>query len=167
MRITLTAGQAVSIHGWWKPKSGLTWGDVISNEALGFTSLLAFNLTENDLYVLQPDLQAWVRTGKATLQDCPRMRRWDAHPIKDFKADLSDIIRAEWSSETMARTGLTFEELRGVGLTVEAMPLMNYTLMMWANIGFKRHHADEMPHNLLFTLFGMSKQDVLSSLRTQ
>lgn len=167
MRIALSPGQAVSIHGWWRARQGLTWGDVLANEALGFASLLSFNLTEHDLYVLQPDLQAWVRTSKATLQDCPRMRPWDAHPIKDFKADLSDIIRAEWSSETLGRTGVTFDELQMLGLTAEAMPLMNYTLMMWANIGFKRHHAERMAHNLLFNLFGMSKQDVLASLRTQ
>jgi hypothetical protein len=167
MRITLTPGQAVTIHGWWRPRQWLSWGDVISYEDLGFSSLLSFNLTEHDLYVLQPDLQAWVRTGKATLQDCPRMRHWDAHPIRDFKADLSDIIRAGWSSETMVRTGVTFDELQRLGLTVEAMPLLNYTLMMWSNIGFKRYHAEGVPHNLLFNLFGMSKQDVLASLKTQ
>jgi hypothetical protein len=167
MRINLTAGQAVSIHGWLRARQVLTWGDVLVNETLTFSSLLSYNLSEQDLYVLQPDLQAWVRAGKASLQDCPRMRPWDAHPIKDFKADLSDIIRAEWPIETMTRVGVTYEDLQGLGLTPEAMPLMNYTLMMWATLGFKRYHAERVPHNTLFNLFGMSKQDVLASLRTQ
>ena len=117
--------------------------------------------------MLQPDLQAWVRAGRAVLNDCPRMKAWDAHPIRDFKADLADMIGMHWPPEILTQMGVTYDELLELGLTPETMNLFNYTLMMWANIGFKRHHADEMPHNLLFTLFGMSKQDVLSSLRTQ
>lgn len=166
MRITLTPGQAVTIHGWWRARQVLTWGDVLTDDKLVFSSLLKFNLAEQDLYVLQPDLQAWVRAGKATLQDCPHMKPWDAHPIRDFKADLSDIIRVGWSTEIMSRVGVTYDDLLGLGLTPEAMPLLNYTLMMWANIGFKRHHAEKVPANLLFNLFGMSKQDVLASLRS-
>lgn len=166
MRILLTPGQAVTIHGWWRARQGLTWGDVLSDERLTFVNLLSFNLTEQELYVLQPDLQAWVRMGRATLRDCPRMRPWDAHPIRDFKADLSDIIRTEWSAETMGRVGVTYDDLVGLGLTPEAMPLMKFTLMMWSTLGFKRHHADRIPANQLFALFGLSKQEILSCLRT-
>ena len=165
MRITLTPGQAVTIHGWWRARQLLTWGDVLIADKLTFPVLLSFNISEQDLYVLQPDLQAWILHGKATLQDCPRMRPWDAHPVKDFKADLSDIIRTGWATETMARVGMSYDDLTCLGLTPDAMPLLNYTLMMWSNIGFKRHHAERVPHNLLFNLFGMSKQDVLASLR--
>lgn len=145
----------------------LTWSDVLAQESLSFPRLLSFNLTEQDLYVLQPDLQAWVRAGKASLPDCPRMRPWDAHPVRDFKADLSDIVRARWGSDVMGRVGVTYDDLLDLGMTPEAMPLMNYTLMMWTEIGFKRHHADRIPANQLFNLFGMAKQDVLVSLRTQ
>jgi hypothetical protein len=165
MRIALTPGQAVTIHGWWRARQVLTWGDVLSNESLSFNNLLSFNLSDQDLYVLQPDLQAWVRAGRTTLQDCPRMKPWDAHPVRDFKADLSDIIRTGWSAETMNRVGMTYDDLHELGLTPEAMPLMNYTLMMWTHVGFKRHHAERIPANHLFNLFGMSKQEVLASLR--
>ncbi len=166
MRIPLTPGQAVTIHGWWRARQGLTWGDVLSNEQLSFVSLLGHRLTEQDLYILQPDLHAWIRAGKAVLRDCPRMRPWDAHPIKDFKADLSDIIRTEWSAETMARMGITYDELLALGVTPEAMPLFKFTLMMWTHIGFKRHHAEKIPANQLFSLFGLSKQEILACLRT-
>jgi hypothetical protein len=165
MRIVLTPGQAVSIHGWWRARSGLTWGDVLSNEALTFASLLSFNLKEPDLYVLQPDLQAWIRAGKATLADCPRMRPWDAHPVRDFKADLADIIGMHWPTETMVKMGVTYDDLTGLGLTAETMILLNYTLMMWATMGFRRHHAEPVPPNTLYRLFGLAKQDVLASLR--
>jgi hypothetical protein len=165
MRISLTPGQAVSIHGWVRARQALTWGDVLTNPALDFGKLLSFNLAEQDLYVLQPDLQAWVRPGKAGLADCPKMRAWDAHPIKDFKADLADLVGTHWPHETLARMGVTYDDLLGLGLTPETMNLFGYTLMMWASTGFRRTHADAIPPHTLFRLFGMAKQDVLASLR--
>lgn len=165
MRIPLTPGQAVSIHGWLRARQALTWGDVLTQESLGFAKLLSFNLSEQDLYVLQPDLQAWIRNGKATLGDCPRMRAWDAHPIRDFKADLADLVGMHWPQEVLGRMGVTFDDLLGLGLTAETMNLFGFTLMMWVCLGFRRSHAESAPPNTLYRLFGMTKQDVLASLR--
>lgn len=138
---------------------------MLTQEGLGYSKLLSFNLNEQDLYVLQPDLQAWVRPGKATLSDCPKMRAWDAHPIRDFKADLADLVGMHWPHETLSRMGVTYEDLQGLGLTPETMNLFGYTLMMWASIGLRRSHAEAIPPNTLYRMFGMTKQDVLSSLR--
>ena len=165
MRIPLTPGQAVTIHGWLRARQALTWGDVLTHEELGFAKLLSFNLAEQDLYVLQPDLQAWIRPGRAGLADCPRMRAWDAHPVKDFKADLADLVGMHWPHETLTRMGVTYDDLLGLGLTAETMNLFGYTLMMWASVGFRRSHAEGIPPNTLFRMFGMPKQDVLASLR--
>lgn len=165
MRISLTPGQAVSIHGWMRARVTLTWGDVLSLPGLTFQGLLAYNLAEQDLYVLQPDLQAWVRAGKATLADCPKMRPWDAHPIRDFKADLADLVGMHWPHELLARMGVDYDELLGLGLTAETMNLFGFTLMMWSSLGFRRAHAEPIPANTLFRMFGMAKQDILASLR--
>lgn len=165
MRIRLTPGQAVTIYGWMRARQSLTWSDVLGVKDLTFTKLLGFNLTEQDLYVLQPDLQAWVRAGRATLADCPRMRPWDAHPIRDFKADLADIVSMHWPQDVLHRVGVDYDDLLGLGLTAETMNLFGYTLMMWASIGFRRSHADAVPANTLYRLFGMAKQDILASLR--
>lgn len=165
MRINLTPGQAVTIHGLWRARESLSWGDVLLNEALTFSTLLSFNITEQNLYVLQPDLQAWIKSKKAILQDCPRMRSWDAHPVKDFKADLADLIAMRWTSDTITRVGVAYEELLELGLTPETMGLFSFTLMMWHEIGFRRTHAENIPPNTLYRMFGMSKQDVLACLR--
>lgn len=165
MKIVLTPGQAVSVHGWVRARQTLTWGDVISSEGLTFSKLLSFNLGEKDLYLLQPDLQAWLRAGKAELADCPKMRSWDAHPIRDWKADLADIVGMHWPTEVLTRMGVTYGDLQELGLTPETMTLFNFTLMMWSCVGFQRQHAETIPPNTLFRLFGMSKQDVLGSLR--
>jgi hypothetical protein len=165
MRIPLTPGQAVTIHGLWRARESLTWGDVLTNDTLTFPTLLSFNITEQNLYILQPDLQAWVKTNKATLQDCPRMRAWDAHPIKDFKADLADLIGTRWTHDTMLKVGVAYDELQGLGLTPETMNLFGFTLMMWHEIGFRRAHAELIAPNTLFRMFSMSKHDVLACLR--
>jgi hypothetical protein len=165
MRIALSPGQAVSIHGWLRARQTLTWGDVLTQEGLTFSKLLSFNLGEQDLYVLQPDLQAWTRQGKATLADCPRMRAWDAHPIRDFKADLADLVGMHWPHEALTRMGVTYEDLLQLGLTAESMNLFGFTLMMWASLGFRRPHAEATPPNTLYRLFGMAKHEVLASLR--
>jgi hypothetical protein len=165
MRVSLTPGQAVTIHGWMRARQTLTWSDVLSLPTINYEKLLSYNLSEQILYVLQPDLQAWIRQGKAALSDCPRMRTWDAHPIRDFKADLADMVSMHWPYETLTRMGVTYDDLLQLGLTSETMGLFGYTLMMWACIGFKRVHAEPMPRNTLFRLFGMAKEDIMSSLR--
>lgn len=166
MRIALTPGQAVTIHGWLNARQALMWADVLgAKKDLTFQKLLGYNISEQDLYILQPDLQAWIRTERATLEDCPKMRAWDAHPIRDFKADLADIVRMRWPHDVLIRMGVDYDELLGLGLTPETMNLFAFTLMMWASLGFRRTHADNMSGNTLFRLFGMAKQDVLASLR--
>lgn len=165
MRILISPGQAVTIHGWLRARQGLTWGDVLLVKSLTYETLLSYNIPEQDLYILQPDLQAWIRAGRASLADCPKMRAWDAHPIRDFKADLADLVTMRWSHDLLARMGVDYDELLGLGLTPETMNLFGYTLMMWSSLGFRRAHAEGMPANTLLRLFGMAKQDVLISLR--
>jgi len=165
MKIALTPGQAVTVHGWWRARQSLCWSDVLSNPALTFDALLSYNITEQDLYVLQPDLRAWIQTGRAYLQDCPRMRMWDAHPIKDFKADLADIVAAHWPVDVLSRMGVTYQDLVELGLTPETMNLFNFTLMMWSTLGFRRQHAEAIAPSTLFRLFSMSKQDILPGLK--
>ena len=90
---------------------------------------------------------------------------WDAHPIKDFKADLADIVAIRWPVDVLSRTGVNYQELVDLGLTPETMNLFNYTLMMWSTLGFRRQHAELISPNTVFRLFSMSKQDVLSALK--
>jgi hypothetical protein len=141
------------------------WPDVLADEALTFGRLFDVNLREQDLFLLQPDLQAWIRAERAGLADCPRMRLWEAHPIRDFKADLADLISMGWPPDCLTRMGVTYADLQALGVTAETMGLFNYTLLMWAMLGFQRAHAEQIPANTLFRLFKMSKQDVLASLR--
>ena len=94
MRIPLTPGQAVSVHGWLAARQWLTWGDVLASDTLTFKSLLSFRLSEAQLHNLQPDIHAWIRNHKVQLEDAPSLLLWTPQPVKEMKADLADIDRA-------------------------------------------------------------------------
>ena len=166
MKIKLTPGQGVSIHGWMAARVTLSWGDVLARDDLDFSVLLKFNIPMKELHALQPDLDAWVRAKKTTLSDCPGMGLWGAHPVKDFKADLADVVSMKWSSETMGTVGLTYEELVGLGMTHDSMILFNQlTLMGWTTIGLRRQHCENIPTSNLYRMFGMSKFNILTCLK--
>ena len=115
---------------------------------------------------VQPDIAAWVKAGLVCLADCPRLRPWDAHPVRDLKADLADLIQTRWTNETLGQLGVTYDDLVGVGLIPENMLLFSgITLAGWATLGFRREHADRVPPATLYRLFRMAKPDVLACLK--
>ena len=166
MRIPLTPGQAVSVHGWLAARQWLTWGDVLASDTLTFKSLLSFRLSEAQLHNLQPDIHAWIRNHKVQLEDAPSLLLWSTQPVKEMKADLADVVSARWTAEQMTRIGLTYHDLVALGLTAENMILFNHiTLMGWAQLGLRREHADKIQPPILYRLFGMSKNDVVACLK--
>ena len=166
MKIPLTPGQAVTAHGWVRARCCLTWGDVLANEGLTFRFLLnTCRLPESQLFTLQPDLEAWVKADRATLEDAPHMAAWGAHPIRDFHADLAELIRMGWPPETFKRLGVTVDDMAGVGLSPDTMMLFGFTLHGWATLGLSRAFAERIPVHTLFRLFKMPRMDVLASLR--
>lgn len=166
MKITLTAGQGVLAHGWWRARTTLTWGDILASPTLTFSYLLdKVELTEYALHSLQPDLQAWIKNKRAFFYDCPRMSMWDVHPIRDFQCDLGDLIHAHWEAHQYKRMGITFDDLLEMGLTPETMMLFGFTLNNWIHIGFTRSHCERIPEPIACKLFGGSKMQILPFLK--
>lgn len=152
-------------HGWVRAREYLTWGDVLNNEKLTYSYLREhLMLSEFSLHSLQPDLQAWIRHGRASLADCPNMKLWDAHPINDFCCDLADLVRMRWQAEQYKQMGVTFDALLGLGLTAETMILFGFTLLNWIHLGFTRSHCERIPENVLFRLFTMNKMQIMGCL---
>lgn len=165
MRIKLTPGQIVYIHGWMTPKETLHWDDVVSSPALTLRFLLSANLPLSQLHKMQPDASAWVRHRRVELEDCPRMELWAAHPVTDFRADLGDIVNQHWSAEQMANMGLHYHDLVELGLTHSSMGLFTHiTLLGWAHLGLRRQDVEGVPEAALVRLFGMPKLSVMRSL---
>ena len=166
MRISLTPGQAVTVHGWIRARMNLTWGDILENNKLTFEFLTkTCNITPTQLFSLQPSLEAWIGAERIKLEDCPNLTQWSAHPIKDFKADLGDIIKNKWNAETLKKMGITYQDLVMAGLTGATMPLMGLSLCGWTSIGFTREDAMRISPADLTLIFSMPWYTVLSGLQ--
>lgn len=166
MRVRLTAGQACFLHGWLWPKRYLTWEHILSGDHLTLQRLLAGNIPLGILHQLQPDVGAWIRAKRVVLADCPLMHPWAPHPVRDFHADLGDIIETQWGADTMQSVGLTYRDLTEIGLSFSNMGLFtNIRLLGWAQLGLTRADVAYVPEATLVRLFGLTKMDVLRSLR--
>jgi hypothetical protein len=166
MRLRLTAGQAVFLHGLMAPKRTLSWDDVLANDSLTMCRMLDANLSLVSLHQLQPDPGAWVRAKRVTLLDCPLMVAWAAHPTRDFGAEIGEIADIKWSVDTMLAMGLSYSDLEGVGLCFSNMRLFNHVRFLgWAQLGLSRAHVVDVPEAVLIKLFGLSKFDVIRSLK--
>jgi hypothetical protein len=165
MRLKLTPGQAVYLHGWLSARRVLRWADILANPSLTFERMRSANLTAHSLHQLQPDVSAWTRYRRAQLEDCPAMEPWSAHPIKDFHADLADLIALRWTPELLVRMGVTYSDLVDIGLNPANMALFDFTLLAWAHIGLSREDVHRIPEPALARLFGMPRADVLRALR--
>ena len=167
MRLRLTAGQSCYLHGWMAPKQTLSWQDVVADPTMTLPKLLSSGLTPGALHQLQPDVGAWVRAMRVCIADCPQMiDPWEAHPVRDFGADLGDLAGQNWPAELMQRMGVTYRELVDIGLTPSSMALFrNVTLFGWSQLGLTRADVAAIPEPLLVRLFRMTKADVMRSLK--
>ena len=167
MRLRLTPGQAVFIHGWLAARQTLTWQDVLASSSITFQRLRAANIPIASLHQLQPDATQWITARKATLADCPEMQtHWGCDAIRDFGADIADLMLTEWPPATLTAIGVNYDRLVDLGLTPVNMVLFRQlTLLGWSQIGFVRSHAERISEPHLIKLFGMGKADVLRSLR--
>jgi len=166
MKIPLTAGQSVTIHGWANPKETLNWTDILSKPSLTLKFLvLDARIPKELLHRVQPDIAAWKNAERVSLGDISMLSPWSAHPIRDLKADLSDLINANWPAETLRKSGVTYTDLLDVGLTPETMGMFGYTLLDWSSLGFSKADAEKIPANHLARLFNLTRADVLRCLK--
>lgn len=165
MPITLTPGQAVSIHGWATPRLSLRWRDVADRHDLTYGLCRKLGLTPRDLHRLQPSIAEWVQHGAAGVEHALEMHElWDLHPIRDLRADLADILSLRWGSETLARMRVTYEDLIQAGMTPATMRLFGLTVAGWISLGFSRQHLATMTDADVHAVFLLTRQEVESCL---
>lgn len=174
MKIPLTPGQAVTIHGWFAPKDTLVWHDLLPKPHLTFRYLTdTCKLPRELLHVLQPDGAEWIRCDRATLADAPALApHWgNAHPVHDFHADVVEILAQAWPAATLRATGVTYDDLMAAaGMTVDTMARFNFSLYDWTTLGFGLRHAHALaalgpsPDAVCLRLFRMPHADVLRVL---
>ena len=161
MRIPLTAGQSVTIHGWVTPKSTLTWSDVLGDERLTFVFLHNYtHISKEFLHRLQPDIGAWVAAKRVEWSDAPILTNWGAHPIRDLKADLGDLVSTSWGASLMHKVGVTYADLVEAGMTPDSMVLFGYSLNDWITLNFTESDAAGFSAPALGRLFGLTRTGV-------
>lgn len=165
VQIQLTSGQAVTLHGWMKPRDTLTWQDIMDNENLTFDLCRKCSIQPKQLHKLQPDILSWIQDGGVTLKNVPEMKDiWTINLVKDFKADLADILNLKSSCEELQKMQVTYDCLLALGMTPATMQLFGFTLMNWHMLGLTREHLRYMTDAHIVTLFATSRQNCESSL---
>lgn len=162
-QLALTPGQAVWLHGWAAPRPVLRWSDVVESETISLARCRAANLSLRQLHTLQPDAAEWVRHGGATLRDAVDMcELWVFDVLRDFRADLADVLSQRWGADTLHRMGVTHEGLARVGMTPETMRMFGLTARGWAALGFRREHLDALSDAHIHLVFALTRQEAES-----
>jgi hypothetical protein len=164
--LKLTARQAVEIYGIWNPQRLLSWKQLVSHNTLTWKKLRSTGLSVSDLYKLQPDPEPWIQNQLIGIEDITEMSTWNIHPIKQMRCTLSQLALLHWPAEVFIRTGVTYDDLVDVGLTIQSIPIFGFTLLNWSYIGLKRHHLELASELECIQVFGMKKAQVISSLNT-
>ncbi len=164
--IKLTPGQAVSLHSWSTPRLSLQWTDVVENERITFARCKECNVPLKLLHQMQPDIREWKQHGGVTLVHLPEMQHlWNAHPIRDMQADLSDLLRMRWTADTLKRLHVTMDDLREIGLTADNMTLFGFTLFGWVSLGLNTDDIMEMNDGQIARNFGLTRHAVLQLMK--
>jgi hypothetical protein len=161
MRIPLTSGQMVTIHTWSTPKETLSWSEVLGKEHLTFAFLHTHVCISRELlHKLQPDIAAWVSAKRVALSDIEALGLWGAHPIRDLKADVGELLDLGWNAASMRKSGVTYADLVDAGVTPKIMKLFGYSLYDWSTLGFAEPDTARFTAPELALLFGLTRADV-------
>lgn len=159
MYITLTPGQAVTLHGWWSPSLSLHWRDVVEKDDITFRRCREVNIPLKQLHLLQPDVAQWVQYGGLTVAHAQEVcDLWQCNPITDLRADLADVLSMGWKAETLRRMGVTYAHLCEAGMTPETMRMFGFSMLGWINLGFRTEDLRLFTDAQVTAVFLLSRQ---------
>ncbi len=167
MFIKLTPAQSTGVHGWGpRLKTTLTWEDIAENDDIDFDLLMRLEIAPRELRRLNPTVSDWVRFAGCRASHAKAMLAWPAHPIRDLGGDLADVINLKATSKELRAMGVTYDQLRDVGLIPMAMPLLGLTFQGWIDIGLRLEHTREhFTDAHLGLLFHLTRNAVNASFR--
>jgi hypothetical protein len=162
--LKLTSSQAIAIYGMWNPKRLLSWKQISDHNELTWKRLRGYGLSAQDLYKLQPDPEPWITMKLIEIDDITEMSSWNIHPIHQMHCTLSQLALLHWPAHVFIRVGITFDDLVGIGLTIQSTPIFGFTLLNWNYIGFRRCHMENVSELDCVQVFGMKKAQVMNAL---
>lgn len=144
MYIKLTPAQSTGVHGWGvRLKTTLTWEDIAENEDIDFDLLMRLEVSPRELRRLNPVVSDWVRFAGCRAAHAKDMLPWPANPILDLGGDLADVINLKATSKELRAMGVTYDQLRDVGLIPMTMPLLGLTFQGWIDVGLRLEHTQK------------------------
>ena len=165
--IDLTPTQAVNIYGYLKPLRILNWKTVADREDLTFKKLYRLGLTEKQLYQLQSNKHIWIKDKGLTLEDIQFVPSWKIHVTRDMHATLPRIAMMNLSAEFLQHSGVTFQDLVDVGLTINLIPILHLNLMSWIQLGLHKDFLRDMTDTQSIALFHMPTHLVMQCVHEQ
>ena len=159
--IDLTPSQSIAVNGYWTPLKIINWRVISDREDLTFKKLYSLGLTEKQLYRVQANKDKWIKEKGFTLEDIALVPTWKVNPIRDLNAGILQIAMLNPSAEFLLNSGVTFQDLVDVGLTLNLMAVLRLSLMNWINLGLHQIFLRECTDTQSIALFHLPKHLVL------
>ena len=104
MKLTLTLGQAVSVHGWLAARQWLTWGDVLASNKLHFKAFLAAGVAgrcvgEEAAHPPEWQVNSDNELPKDSPKDSPVGHNLPTKAIKEIGGLVADKLRARYGDD--------------------------------------------------------------------
>lgn len=167
MFLRLSPAQSTGIHGWGTLlKTTLTWKDVEDREDIYLDMLLEWGVLPQDLKRMQPRVREWVLHGGAVPRHAKEMLAWPAHPLGDLQGELSDVIMLKATSKQLKSMGVSYQDLKEVGMTPETMRLMGLTFQGWIDLGLTLEDVTrDFTDAQLGRVFNLTRAAIMASFR--
>ena len=167
MFLRLSPAQSTGVHGWGlNLKTTLTWTDVEDREDINLDLLLGLGIRPQDLARIQPCVRKWVLHAGANPGHAKEMLAWPAHPLKDLQGELSDVIMLKATSKQLKVMGVTYADLKEVGMTPETMRLLSLSFQGWIDMGLTMEDASrDFTDAQLGRVFNLTRLAVMTSFR--
>jgi len=167
--IKITTLQSNSLFGMFRPKTTLTWADIIEKGSkVTFRDCVNAKIQISKLYQMQKDLDEWIRYKKVVLEDCKDLALWCPNPFYHFQANIGDLIlkRHIISAEMLVQGGVTFDILwERYGLNPDLMALIRYTPEQWVALGIQDKHLQCFSDDQMYAVFGrLQRKDILQAI---
>jgi hypothetical protein len=161
--IELDAIQSIAVFGLWdQPRTILTWNDIVERNFSWCFMRQQLGLTAAQLKKIQPEKREWIQRINLTLHDLPDMCVFPVNPFEDLGADLAEVWSMRWSIATLARMGVTYEQMKQRGLSPQMMSYFQIPLTGWIDLKFGVSHVEALSCVEIQNIFGVEKEELLS-----
>ena len=158
--IRLKPDQSVTLYGYLRAQTTLTWKDALANPTITLKSCCECGVDSFKLCRMQPDIREWMRHNKAGLEDCALMGPWKPDVFNDLGCSIGDLVmhRKALGPDLLLTAGITFDTLKNkYGLTPELMAMLHYSSEDWLKLRVCDAFLKELTDEQWVRIFGSTQ----------